>query len=179
MINDLSDVAVALGAIITITALYIVAIVLSHRDERNACAVCRRSHAAMGRVASKNCIRTDGTVLGSVSFLARTFEVREVDVWSAVVIAVEPGGRRLIIAEVDWYQGYPGRVFWSPDPARHALLGDHSRLLFALEQRVRAVIDRSVFGEDLPPRFGEEIRALNPHQNSTQEEIRGRALSSA
>ncbi|MFC4333940.1 hypothetical protein [Salininema proteolyticum] len=122
----------------------------------------RPARRVFGRAKART-VRTDGTVLGAVSFLARTFEVREIDVYTGVIIAIEPGGQRLIVGEADWGWGYPGRVYWSPDPKRHALFSDNSRLKFALEQRVYAVIDRAVFGADLPPRFHEEVWTVDPY----------------
>ncbi|MFC4337049.1 hypothetical protein [Salininema proteolyticum] len=126
----------------------------------------QRHRRPAGRVSGRakaRTVRTDGAVLGAVSFLARTFEVREIDVYTGVIIATEPGGDRLIVGEADWGWGYPGRVYWSPDPKRHALFTDNSRLKFALEQRVYAVIDRAVFGADLPPRFHEEVWTVDPY----------------
>ncbi|MFC4334620.1 hypothetical protein [Salininema proteolyticum] len=126
----------------------------------------REVRSATGRAAVSP-IRADGVLLGSISFMARTFDVRTVSSKSASVTAVEPGGRRVLVAEVDWTLGYPGVIQWSSSPARCALVGDRSRLKFALEQRIGAVIDRTVFDEPLPPRLAEEIQIEGSDRAST------------
>ncbi|MFC4335258.1 hypothetical protein [Salininema proteolyticum] len=172
-LHEHSDYVYAAIAFVVAIGLYAVAVyhgnIYGHQDQSTSDTTTSTNASqrrAAGRVSGRakaRTVRTDGTVLGAVSFLARTFEVREIDVYTGVIIAIEPGGQRLIVGEADWGWGYPGRVFWSPDPKRHALFSDNSRLKFALEQRVYAVIDRAVFGADLPPRFHEEVWTVDPY----------------
>ncbi|MFC4337757.1 hypothetical protein [Salininema proteolyticum] len=106
---------------------------------------------------------TNGPVLGSVSFLARSFDVRAIGRTVASVVAIEPGGHETHVASLDWTTGPPATVHWADTPARHALVTNGTRLQLALEQRFRAVVEHAAFAIPLPQRFADEIRKGADH----------------
>ncbi|MFC4334344.1 hypothetical protein [Salininema proteolyticum] len=108
---------------------------------------------------------TTGPILGSVSFLARTFEVRAVRRTIASVVAIEPGGNETYVASLEWTSGPPAAVHWANTASRHALITNGTRLQLALEQRFRAVVEHVAFGHPLPQRFADEIRKGEAHAN--------------
>lgn len=103
-------------------------------------------------------VRFDGPKLGSVDYLARTFEVCYSGHQTAAVSSVEPGGRRTPIASLGWTPRGAGRVEWVGTSARHALISDGTLAKYWLEQHFRALVEHAVHGRELPQRF---IDAMN------------------